>query len=309
MGRRMDWCGNSKRGEAPLGDRFAPRARTGLWRGQAGVVLPARVPPQPAPPCTSGPCCPPSWGSPFDEQAPGSSGAPGLGLLRACFLRPPEGEQEYGRAGGARDWARHTWSVARGPSTGVSRAVPASWGHLLGEEGSSSTRPDGTVAEGHRQRQPLGHWAASGARRAERWTGQGRRSGRSLSPHPAQPIPGSWPQGQDSRACFLCCGSIEPPPCRTWGQGLPTTEVEGLGGHRLGSGAVPSVLTASVPPTPRQPPAPQLQARMPAPHSTNQRPTAEPAEVLRVCGGGHPGWDGLTPKCCVSGFYLGPGRA
>lgn len=156
------------------------------------------------------------------------------------------------------------------PPQGRPGLCPPAGGHLLGKEGFSSTRPDGTLAEGHRQRQPLGHWAASGAPRAEVWTGRGRRSSRSLSPHLAQPLSGSWPQGQDSRACFLCYGSIEHPPCRTWGQGLPTTEVKRLGGHRLGSGALPCVLTASVPPTPRQPPAPQLQARTPAPHSTNQ---------------------------------------
>lgn len=111
--------------------------------------------------------------------------------------------------------------------------------------------------------------------------GPGKRSSRSLSPHPAQPLSGSWPRGQDSRACFLCCGSIKSPPYRTWGQGLPTTEVERLGGHCLGSGALPSVLTASVPPTPRQPLIPSYGRRC-QPHTAQ---TSDPLWSPQKCSG------------------------
>lgn len=111
--------------------------------------------------------------------------------------------------------------------------------------------------------------------------GPGKRSSRSLSPHPAQPLSGSWPRGQDSRACFLCCGSIKSPPYRTWGQGLPTTEVERLGGHCLGSGALPSVLTASVPPTPRQPLIPSYGHRC-QPHTAQ---TSDPLWSPQKCSG------------------------
>lgn len=72
MGRRMDWCGNSKRGEALLGDRFAPRARTGLWQGQAGAVLPARVrPPGLRPPALRGPAALHVRGAPLMSRPPG----------------------------------------------------------------------------------------------------------------------------------------------------------------------------------------------------------------------------------------------
>lgn len=112
-------------------------------------------------------------------------------------------------------------------------ASPREGGLLVHPAGWDVTRATGRGG-------PLGHWSASGAPRAKGWAGRGRRSSRPLSPHSAQPLSGSWPQGQESRACLLCCSSIVRacPPQRSRGSEGPPPSVRPLS----------SILTASVAP-------------------------------------------------------------
>ena len=253
----------------------APSAGTGRG-GQAGAVLPGLcLPPRAAHGPTSGPCCPPCQGSPFEEQGPWPPGVPGLGLLRAHFLRSPKGEHGYGQARRARTWACHTAYHPRPLRGGVQgcarqrrRVSPREGGLLIHPAGWDVMRATGRGS-------PLGHWAASGAPRAKGWAEWGRRSSRPLSPHSAQPLSGSWPQGQEPRACLLCRGSVEPPPCRTWGQGLPTAEVKRLRGATARCLASALRLDCLSGPS-RQPPAPQLWARSASPTAQTSNPLQGP---------------------------------